>query len=165
MAYTVMSNMSESHESSGLMNISDKDINRLRELAKEWMDIAESDIMMKRKIDWRNLHDLIPSKPMILFETFTVAGFFDDGELLCENELLRNVEKTFASNLKQYHELGDDIVLEPYFRVAWKVTRSDYGVIIEERHVEDSLAYLSNFPIGTTDDIAKLKERTFNVDR
>lgn len=165
MAYTVMSNMSESHEQTGLEDVSDKDISRLRKLAREWMDIAESDVMVQRKNDWRNLHDLKPSKPMILFETFTVAGFFDDGDLVCENELLRNVEKTFASNLKQYHELGDDIVLEPYFRVAWKVSRSDYGVKIEERHVKDSLAYLSNFPVSTPGDISKLKERSFAVDR
>ncbi|MCK5248330.1 MAG: hypothetical protein KAJ98_00105, partial [Spirochaetaceae bacterium] len=99
MAYTVMSNMSESHESSGLVNISDKDISRLRELAKEWMDIAENDIMAQRKTDWRNLHDLKPTKPIILFETFSVSGFFDDRNLVCENELLRNVEKTLAGNL------------------------------------------------------------------
>lgn len=165
MAYTVMSNMSESHESSGLVNISDKDISRLRELAKEWMDIAENDIMAQRKTDWRNLHDLKPTKPIILFETFSVSGFFDDRNLVCENELLRNVEKTLAGNLKQYYELGDDIVLEPYFRVAWKIDRSNYGVNIVEKHAEDSLAYLSNFPISTTNDIAKLRERIFTVDR
>jgi hypothetical protein len=55
--------------------------------------------------------------------------------------------------------------LEPYFRVAWKVVKSDYGVKIEEHHAENSLAYLSNFPISTPGDIDKLKERTFEVDR
>lgn len=165
MAYTVMSNMSQSQDSFGLEHISKGDITRLRELASEWMDIAENDVMAKRKIDWRNLHDLKPTRPMILFETFAVSGFFDDKSLICENELLRNVEKYFASNLKQYYDLADDIVFEPYFRVAWKVSKSDYGVTIEERHAEDSLAYLSNFPVNTPDDINKLKERTFLVDR
>ena len=102
MAYTVMSNINESHEYTGLENIPEKDITRLRELAREWMDAAGSDVMEERKNSWRNLHDLKPTRPMILFETFSVSGFFDDGDLICENELLRNVEKTFASNLSYW---------------------------------------------------------------
>lgn len=165
MAYTVMSNMSESKDNIILDNISKKDINRLRELAKQWMEIASSDEMKTRKRDWRLLHDLKPVRPMILFEAISVSGFFNDEDLICENELLRNVEKTFATNLKQYHDLGDDIVLEPYYRIAWKVTKSNYGVDIVETHANDSLGYKSNFPINTIDDISKLKERDFFVDR
>lgn len=164
MAYTVMSNMSESNNII-LNTISKKDITRLRELAAQWMEVAQSDKMKTRKKNWGLLHDLKPVQPMILFETFAVSGFFSDDELLCENEMLRNVEKTFASNLKQYFEVGDDIVLEPYFRIAWKVTKSNYGVEIVEHHAEDSLAYLSNFPVSTIYDIDKLKEREFTVDR
>ena len=165
MAYTVMSNMSESKDNIILNKISKKDIERLRELAKQWMEIASSDEMKTRKRDWRLLHDLKPVRPMILFEAISVSGFFNDEELICENELLRNVEKTFATNLKQYHDLGDDIVLEPYYRIAWKVTKSNYGVDIIEKHAKDSLGYKSNFPINTIDDISKLKEREFFVDR
>lgn len=167
MAYTVMSNLSESdRKEPHFANIDEKDIHRLRELAKEWVEIAALDEMQERKRGWKALHGLKPIRPMILFETFAVSGFVNDEEdLSCENELLRNVEKTMVYSLKQYRELEDDIVLEPYFRLSWKVLKSDHGVKIVERHAEDSLAYLSNFPIQTIEDIDKLKPRSYTVDR
>ena len=61
--------------------------------------------------------------------------------------------------------MNDDLVLEPYFRLAWKVSKSDHGVKIIEHHAENSMAYLSNFPIKTISDISKLRPRTFSVDR
>lgn len=102
---------------------------------------------------------------MILFETFAVSGFVEENELLCENELLKNVERTMVYSIKQYRDLVDDIVLEPYFRLSWKVTKSDHGVKIVEHHADDSLAYISNFPIHTPDDVEKLKERRFTADK
>jgi len=38
-------------------------------------------------------------------------------------------------------------------------------VAVVEHHAKNSLGYLSNFPIQTPDDLDKLKERTFEVDR
>ena len=166
MAYTVMSNTSESEKREAhIENIDKKDVNRLRELAKEWAETAALDLMQERKTGWKSLHGLNPTRPMILFETFGVSGFVTEEELACENKLLRNIERTMVFSLKQFKDLKDDIVLEPYFRLSWKVTKSDHGVKIVEHHAEDSLAYISNFPIRTPDDVGKLKERTFTVDK
>ncbi len=54
----------------------------------------------------------------------------DDEELSCQNELLRNIEKTLVYGIKQFNDLGDDI-LEPYFRLSWKVEKTDHGVVVE----------------------------------
>lgn len=145
--------------------MTEKDRDRLRELAKQWMNIANSNDIKIKKRQWKALRDLKPERPMILFETFTVSGFVTDDELLCEGEMLRNVEKTLIYGIKQYNDLGDDIVLEKYFRIPWKILRSDYGVPIVEHHAENSMGYMSNFPIQTPDDLDKLKQRTFEVDR
>jgi len=150
---------------SGKVIVTPKEKVRLRELAKQWMEIACSDDIQIKKRQWKALRDLKPERPMILFETFTVSGFVTDDELECEGELLRNVEKTLIYGIKQYNDLGDDIVLEKYFRIPWKLHLSDYGVPIVEHHAENSMGYLSNFPIHTPDDLNKLKKRTFNVDR
>lgn len=166
MAYTVMSNVEEaaSKKETGI-KIIESDRDRLRKLAERWMEIASSQTMKKRKESWSRLHSLNPDRPMILFETFSVDGFLKESELICSNPILRNVERTMLFNIKQYDLLDDDIVFEEYYRIAWKVTRSDFGVTIEEHHAENSLAYLSNFPIKTVDDISKLKKRSFFVDR
>jgi hypothetical protein len=148
-----------------LIDPSPKEKERLRTLAERYAEIAHSPEMALRKRQWKALRDLKPERPMILFETFSVAGFLLESELECAHPFLRNVEKTFLYGLKQYGEVGDDIVFEKYFQLAWRVLRSDYGVKIVEHHAEDSMGYMSNFPISTPDDLAKLKERTFYVDR
>jgi hypothetical protein len=160
-----MSNMhfSNNHDDIGI--IAEGDRLRLRHLAQKWIEIASNDIVQERKSLWKSLRDLKPVRPMILFETFSVSGYISDHELKCSQVLLRNVEKAMVTNIRQYEELGDDIVLEKYFRIPWKVSKSDYGVEIIERHAKDSLGYLSNFPISCPDDLNKLTSRTFTVDR
>ncbi len=145
--------------------ITEKDRYRILELARRWVEIADSDEMKKRKKLWKALKDLSPKRPMVLFETLSVAGFVTDEDIQCENSILRNIEKTMLYSIRQYELLNDDIVLETYYRIPWKVTRSNYGVDIVEHHAENSLAYISNFPIQEPDDFHKLKERTFTVNR
>ena len=71
--------------------------------------------------------------------------------------------------LRHAEELGDDIVIEPYYRIGWRMNFSDYGVPVEIRsavHTEDtSLAYSFSIPIACPDDINKLRKRTISVDR
>lgn len=138
---------------------------RLRTLAARYAECARSDGMREKKRLWKALRDLRPERPMLLFETFSVSGFLKDDEFLCENEYLRNVERTFLQALKQIDLVGDDLVVEDYFQLAWRVVKSDYGVPIVEHHADDSMAYVSNFPIQTPDDLNKLKRREFFVDR
>lgn len=145
--------------------VREKDRDRVRELAKRWAEIAGGNEMQERKRLWKALKDLKPVRPMVLFEPLSVAGFVTEDELQCENSLLRNVERAMVYSIRQYDQLNDDIVLENYFRVAWKVVRSDYGVQIVEHHAENSLAYKSNFPIQQPGDYDQLIRRTFQVDR
>ncbi len=142
-----------------------KEIERLRTLAKKHAEIAQSEDNAIKKKQWKVLRDLNPVRPMILFETFSVLGFITEKELVCENEYLRNVEKSFLNNLKHHDLLKDDIVFENYFQLAWRVIRSDYGVEIVEHHADDSMGYMSNFPINGRDDFNKLKPRTFFADK
>ncbi|MCP4397310.1 MAG: hypothetical protein GY801_08440, partial [bacterium] len=159
------SNIHEATQKKISMSVNEKDKNRLRDMAKCWMEIASSDDMQEKKTAWKSVHDLQPTRPVILFETLSVDGFVKDDDLTCEDELLRNVERTMLFSIRQHETVKDDLVIEPYFRLAWKVSKSDHGVKIVEHHAEDSMGYLSNFPIKTPDDISKLKPRSFSVDR
>jgi hypothetical protein len=152
-------------DGAGVGPVTEREKGIIRELARRWAEISASDATRERKRSWKALKDLKPVRPMVIFETFSVAEYLTARDILCENPLLQNVEKTMRYAIKQYEEVHDDIVLEEYFRLAWKVTKSDYGVKIVEHHAENSLAYVSNFPIKTPDDFDKLRERTFHVDR
>jgi hypothetical protein len=103
-----------------------------------------------------------------LFETDWIEGFVADSEIRCEDPFLRSVEKSMRIKLRQAEELGDDLVLEPHYRLGWKMQFSDYGVPVQIHSAackDESIAYSFSFPIATPADIDKLKPRTFAVDR
>jgi hypothetical protein len=148
--------------------ISWNDRNLIRGLAAQWMELAALPVMTERKRLWKAVHDLKAVRPVILFETAWIDGFVADRELLCEDPFLRSVEKNMRVTLRQAEELGDDLVVEPYYRLGWKMLFSDYGVPVEIRSALDkeaSIAYSFSFPIATPEDIRKLKPRTVAVDR
>ena len=154
------------------MVISDNDRQVLSELAKRYREIAEAPEMPVRKQQWKDLHDLKPQRPMILFEPYWLDGYLADYQARCEDPKLVPVELGMMFKIRQYEQMGDDIVIEPYFRLGWQgkdinSTGRDFGDIhIVEDHAKDGgLAYKSVFPVKTPDDVKRLVPRTFEVDR
>jgi len=138
----------------------------MRALAQQWMELAADPVMAERKRLWTAVHDLKAERPVILIEAGTIGGFVDDSELKCENPILRAVEKNMRITIRQAKELGDDIVVEPFYRMGWRMKFSDYGVPIEFQGAQEaSMGYKFNYPIATPEDISKLKKRTITVDR
>jgi hypothetical protein len=147
-----------------------EDRKTIRDLAARWAETASLPVMAERKRLWKAVHDLKMERPMILVET---GAFVDEyvpaSELVCRDPILRNVEKYMRGSLRDAAELGDDTVLEPYFRLPWELAISDFGVPVETRPAVScdgtSLGYSFNFPIAKPEEITKLKKRTFGVDR
>ena len=140
----------------------------IRNLATKWMDWAANPVMDERKRAWRAVHDLKSERPVILFETDWIDGFVGEDEILCRDPLLRSAEKNMRIKLRQAEELGDDIVIEPHYRLGWRMRFSDYGVPVEihsARRPKESIAYRFSFPIATPEDVHKLRPRTLAVDR
>ncbi len=150
--------------------ISKNDREVLRDLANRWRDHAQNPVMAERRRLWTALHDLKPVRPMILFETASVTGFVDPDELACTDPFLRAVERNMRDTVRHADEVGDDIVVEPWFRLAWRIRYPGFGVSIEQKPAlmsdnETSLGYTFNFPIRTPADVSLLAPRTFGVDR
>ncbi len=148
--------------------ISPKDRDIIRGLATQWMELASLPVMQERKRLWRAVHDLKAERPVILLETDWIEGYVTNDELRCEDPFLRSVEKNMRIRLRQAEEVGDDQVLEPYYRLGWKMVFSDYGVQVEMRSLTgevSSIAYSFSFPIATPEDIAKLRKRIIAVNR
>ena len=146
--------------------ISEKDKGVIRELATRWMEYASMPVMTERKRLWKAVHDLKAERPVILFEAGSVSGFINDSDMVCENPVLRAVEQNMRTILRQADEVGDDIVIEPYYMLGWRMDFPDYGVPVHiHGALETSMAYSFDFPIAAPEDIAKLKKRTIGVDR
>ena len=136
----------------------------IRALAERWAEIAALPVMAERKRGWRALHDLRPERPMIQFEVGTVHEYVATDELRCENPVLRAVEATMREAIRHFDEVGDDIVLEPYYRIGWDIVDSGWGVDVIQIPTE-GIGYTFNFPIRTPADAGLLKPRQFSVDR
>ena len=146
--------------------IKQQDRDTIRDLAQQWMELAADPIMAERKRLWTAVHDLKAERPVILVEAAAVTGFLDQSELKCENPILRAVEQNMRVTIKQAKELGDDIVVEPFYRLGWRINFSDFGVPVEAHGAaSESMGYSFNFPIAKPEDISKLKKRTISVDR
>lgn len=146
-----------------------QDRNILRGLAIRWMELASLPVMAVRRRQWTALKDLHAERPMVLFETWTLENYVADDELACDDPELRRVEKAMRAVIRQAEEIGDDYVVEPFFRVYWDIERSDFGVPLQAEHAEDveggDVAYHYNYPIRTPAEIDRLRPRTFAVDR
>jgi hypothetical protein len=146
------------------------DRHTLRELARKWAELAALPVMEERKRQWKAVHDLKMERPMILFET---GGFVDEyvppSSLACGDPFFRNVEKLMRWTLRDAEEIGDDIVIEPYFRLPWYLAMSDFGVRVDTHPAVScdgtSLGYSFNFPIARPEETSRLKGRTFAADR
>ncbi len=141
----------------------------IRNLASRWIEIATQPIMEERKRQWTALKDLKAERPMLLFETWTLENYVAENELKCEDQSFRNIEKHMRWVIRHAEEVGDDIVLEPYWRIGWHVGGTGYGVDIRSHHATDitggSTGYAFENPIKTPDDIEKLKPRSWTVNR
>jgi hypothetical protein len=142
----------------------------IRDLAARWAELAALPVMAERRRQWRALHDLRPERPMILIETSSIDGYVGAGELRCEDPILRAVEATIRDNLRHAEEVGDDVVLEPYYRIGWDLEPTTWGVeVVQEPATvaegDVPLGYTFNFPIKRPEDIALLQQRSFAVNR
>ena len=143
---------------------------RIRALASRWAEIAALPVMAERKRGWRALHDLRRERPMVLFEVGSVDQYVGEDELRCTNPVLRAAEATMLEHIRHFDEVGDDIVLEPYYRLGWDITDTGWGVEVIQipgPAAADglSIGYTFNFPIKTPADVELLRPREFSVDR
>jgi len=150
--------------------VSAADRTEIREWAKRWRDLAGRPVMAERKKLWAAVHDLRMVRPMILVETSSIQGFVEPAELQCQNPFLRAVERNMRDTVRHAEDVGDDVVVEPYYRIGWQMDLPGFGVPVEMKPAttmtgEASLGYTFNFPIATPEDIVRLQRRSFGVNR
>ena len=71
--------------------------------------------------------------------------------------------------MRHADEIGDDIVVDPYFRIPWVIEISDLGIPIEAHHAVSldgsDLGYSFDFGFQSDEDYKKLHLRTHRLDR
>ena len=144
----------------------------LRQLGEHKARLAEDPVNRERRAAWLEHDAGAGGRVMVLAEHGAVMDQNrpqPDSDLRCESEWARGIEKSLRSEIYQFEILKDDHVIEPRITTNWKVTASDYGVQAVV-HQADNAGHLGSRswepPIEDLDrDFAKLKPRTFSVDR
>jgi len=149
--------------------VSNKEVQVLRNLAARWLEHASQPVMKERRRQWQAVKDLRAERPMILVETCMLTDYIGPDELVCRDPYLRNIEKSLFEIVRHADEIGDDIVVEPYFRIPWDIEISDYGVPIVACHAKavdgSEVGYSFNFGVQSEEDFKKLHLRTRTVNR
>ena len=151
------------------MSIDPMDREVIRGLAARWMELAHLPVMAERKRLWTALKDLRPGRPMVLFETWTLENYVGEEELQCAGPETRKIEREMRAVIRQAEEIGDDYVVDPFYRVYWDIEDMDYGVPIIAEHALDGqggdTAYAYNHPLRQPVDVQKLRPRSWTIDR
>jgi hypothetical protein len=133
------------------------------------MEHAANPIMEDRRRQWRAIKDLKAEKPMILVETCMLPDYIGQEELVCEDPYFRNIERSLYEIVRHADEIGDDIVVDPYFRIPWELDIGDYGVPIVASHAiscdGSDVGYTFNFGVQSEADAQKLHLRDRSVKR
>ncbi|HHW47750.1 MAG TPA: hypothetical protein GXX14_03920 [Clostridiaceae bacterium] len=144
------------------------DRTRLRELAKQWMEIAALPQMEERRNVWRGMNGGKYIRPAVFVETVSLVDFVEKKELLCSDKYLRGIERMMLETIKHYYEIPDDLMVEPEFYIPWEIERSNFGVDIELYRPSgegDHVAFGYHHPVHNPEDAYKVKNRTFSVNR
>ena len=103
------------------------EIKRIRDLAKETLEYAQSDEMNRRRKLWSVHNSLHFSHPPIYIRAIPFDEFLDQRELVCENPYYRALEKNFLLN-RYRMKIADDYIIEPFLSVRAVLASAPNGV-------------------------------------
>jgi hypothetical protein len=145
------------------MHFSNHDLQRLRGLAAQQMEIANSPKMQKLIEDWKK-HGTFQndSRPMVTIELWTFAPDVIPQLLECHDEKARELEKRLLANIVNHTLFDDDTVVNGYMDFSYGASFTPYGLPVEVEHVPgDSSSLGHHFVeqlIDLEEDFHKLKK-------
>ena len=104
-----------------------KERERLRELAHTQLEIANSEKNLKRTQEWIDHNACRGQRPMIHLEidNFTKEVLFP--QMQCQDPMARRIEERLLHNFFNMQVLDDDKVVAPYFGVWWDMDLKPWG--------------------------------------
>ena len=152
--------------------INNKDVQILRDLAKQTLEIASQPIQDERRSLWRDFNSLKTYRvPVYILDPQGMwREVFSHKNLKCEDELFRHYENWL--HLQLYHaSFGDDYIVEPFINIRPEYANTtpnwgSWGVSNEVKRIHETLAYhLNKPPVVAPEDLQKLIAPTPVIDR
>ena len=109
---------------------------RLRSLAQQQMEIAQSPKMSKIVNDWRAHGSFSKSsRPMVSIELWTFAHDVLEPLMACQEPEARNLEWQLLSNIVNHTLFDDDTVVNPYMGFYYKSQFIPFGLPAQIEHI------------------------------
>ena len=149
-----------------------KQLEIVRELAKQVAEIAADPVQKRHEEDWKALNGLRPRRPMFMLDQLPYAELNANGELtcVCEDGFLKMYEGQLRETIYRFKYMPDDRVVSPWVTVPKAISVSSIGMSSQEQHLATegydaivSHTYKSLFE--SEEDIEKLQFQTVSEDK
>ena len=141
---------------------------RLREIAKQTVELANAPVQDQRRALWTRHNSLDFTRPPVLVRCFAFDEQIQDDSIFSTHPYMQRVEYDMRRNLMR-QQLGDDSILEPYIPITACYTTADadrWGIPMEMSEKEnetDAAHYLPQ--LVEEEDFAKLRKPKYEIDR
>lgn len=114
------------------------DIKILRELARKYFDIANSDKNRENIKLHKAVNDLNEIRPVVLIDELPWHEMNIDNELTlqCSDPYLRNIESFLRKNIYKNKYMPADMILPPYIPIPKVIHSTGIGISVEEEVLE-----------------------------
>jgi hypothetical protein len=107
-----------------------KDVYILRELGKQYAEIASDPRHTKNMENWKKHNSLKPVKPMVYIDKIPwhELSIHDELTLRCNHPYLKGIEWQIRETLYRWKRFPCDMVVLPYIQVSKVVRQTDIGI-------------------------------------
>ena len=135
----------------------------LRDMAKEKLELSQTDWMKSRVEGWTALNDRKSRKPMIHFEMGTVGTPGFQYECKCTSPDARSFEWSMGSEMQNYKMVGDDRAVTDDFFVGNGFWIKPFAMNLKKTHT-DGVGFHIDPVVETLDDLDFIKPSPMGFD-
>jgi len=150
---------------------SQKDIEILRELGKQYMAAAADPRNGETIKLWQALNSGTMERPMVNIDQLPHHELKKDESLQCqvEDTFWRGIEQTMRRQLYMWNHFPVDMVLEPFVKLPMAITDSGYGLDVEQDTLatdsaNDVVSHRYKPVIDENFDLSRIQNRSFKHD-
>ncbi len=142
----------------------------LRELAKQYAELANSERNVKTLELHQKVNDLEMARPVVLIDELPWGELAcDDLKLVCEDSLCRQLENQFRRTLFKAKQMRADMIVPPYLGVGKVVHSTGNGLVIDETTIKGGeeqsiMAHEYHDILATEDDLEKIRMPEISYD-
>lgn len=154
------------------MALSPHQINTLKNLAQNYMEIAMLPVQQEKINFWKALNRFSMQRPMVVIDQLPWNELQEGGELtcLCTDPFWYQVELELRQTIYKWKHFPVDMVVEPFITIPNIYSNSEYGIEIDSDKIDNHIGDTApsrhyNRIIHTLEDVRKIRDMVIQVDK